>query len=70
MTIKIGDKVEATMSSDSFYKKARGVVTEIKNGFVSFEATQVISKWSKTWENHPTSCATSAKICNVKIIVD
>ncbi len=65
-TFAIGQEVIATqMASDSFYRQVRGIVTAIRNGFVHINATRVISKWSKTWEQHPTSCATSAKIENV-----
>lgn len=65
-TFQVGQEVIATrMAPDSFYRQVRGTVTAIRNGFVCINATQVISKWGKTWEKHPTSCATSAKIEHV-----
>jgi hypothetical protein len=66
MNLGIGQEVIATkMASDSFYKQVRGTVTGIRNGFVEIKATKVISKWDDSWEDHPSSCATSAKIENV-----
>lgn len=67
--MKIGDMARAeVMAADSFYKKVEGVISNIKNGWVHIQATRVISKWSKEWEDHPTSCATSAKIENVVVV--
>lgn len=66
MSIAIGQEVIAIkMASDSFYKQVRGVVTGVRNGFVQIQATKVISKWSNEWDDHPTSCATSARLENV-----
>lgn len=53
----IGTRIEATCAPDSFYKKVRGIVTGHRNGRVQMKADEVISKWGKTWEKHPTSCA-------------
>jgi len=66
MTITIGQTIHATkMANDSFYLEAKGVVTAIKNGFISFEATEVRDRYSKKWSQHPTSCSTSTRIENV-----
>jgi hypothetical protein len=66
---KVGQPVQANqMARDSFYKKVRGTVTSIRNGYVQISATEVIDKWSKAWEKHPTSCATAAKIEHVEAI--
>jgi len=65
-SIEIGSKVKAVrMAQDSFYKQVIGTVTDIRNGYVHIRATQVMDKWSKRFEAHPTSCATSAKIADV-----
>jgi len=53
----IGTRIEATRPADSFYKRVRGVVTGHRNGFIQISADEVIIKWGKTWEKHPSSCA-------------
>lgn len=64
--INIGDRIRAIrMADDSFYLQAEGIVTDIKNGFVQFQADYVKDRYSKEWKKHPTSCATSARIENV-----
>lgn len=40
-------------------------VHAIRNGFVEIDATEVMDKWSIEFEQHPTSCATAARIENV-----
>ena len=65
---QIGQKVESTrMGSSSFYKRVRGTVTDIRNGFVEIDATEVIDRWSKSWERHPLSdgCSCAARIEDV-----
>lgn len=68
--IMLGKRVEANITvNDSFYKSVRGIVTRVQaNGWVNIQADEVIDKWSETWEMHPTTCATSAKIENTKLI--
>tara|TARA_R110000822_G_scaffold149775_2_gene288842 strand:+ start:422 stop:634 length:213 start_codon:yes stop_codon:yes gene_type:complete len=67
--MKIGDKVESIkMEQDSFYKAVKGTITDIRNGFAVIDATQVIDKWSKDWANHPSSCSTSARLEDLKLI--
>ena len=56
------------MASDSFYRQVIGKVAGVHNGHVSINATFVMSKWSKEFEAHPTSCLTSAAIDDVEII--
>jgi hypothetical protein len=68
-TITIGQTIHATkMAADSFYLEAKGIVTEIKNGFVCFTATEVKDRWSKEWSQHPGSCSTSTEIENAMAI--
>lgn len=56
-TIKIGSIVEITeMPADSFYRKVKGIVTEIRNGFVRLEADEVMSKWDHKYKKHPSTC--------------
>lgn len=63
--IKIGQRVEITeMPNGSFYKKVKGVVTSVKNGFVNVEADEVISKWGNEYKMHPSRCSTSGRIEN------
>ena len=65
----VGTKVKATrMGQDSFYKQVIGTVKYVRNGFVGIDATLVMSRWSKTFEPHPTSCATSARIEDVVVV--
>ena len=67
--MKLGDKIHAKkMPKDSFYKEVKGVVIEVSNGFVKIRASQIMDKWSKAWESHPTSCMTNAKIEDCLII--
>lgn len=66
--MEIGDKVLAEMPDSSFYKKVIGTVTGIKRGYVEIKATHVMSKWGNTFEQHPTSCATSAKLGSVVVM--
>jgi len=69
-SLKIGQRIRAEkMADDSFYKKAEGIITEIKNGFVCFRADLVMSKWSNEWKKHPSYCSTSAKIENVTVLL-
>lgn len=56
------------MASDSFYRQVIGKVAGVRNGHVSINATLVMSKWSNTFEAHPTSCLTSAAIDDVEIM--
>ena len=66
MNIQIGSRVKAVkMAEDSFYRQVIGTVTGIRNGFVQIDATEVMTKWDRHFEQHPTSCATSARIENV-----
>ena len=64
--LQIGQRVHAVkMAPDSFYLQVRGTLTGIRNGFAQIEATEVMDRGSKKWKEHPTSCATSAKVENV-----
>lgn len=63
--IKTGDRILAKkMADDSFYLQAEGIVTEIRNGFVKFQADYVKDRYSKEWKKHPSSCATSTRVEN------
>ena len=64
-TPAIGTRIEATRPADSFYKRVRGVVTGYRNGFVQISADEVISKWGKTWEKHPSSCAMGVRPADI-----
>lgn len=66
-TFTIGQTIEATVTApSSFYKRVIGEIVEIKsNGFIQIQATKVISKYSDSWKDHPTSCGMSVKIENV-----
>ena len=67
--LKVGDKVECTrMAADSFYRAIRGTVVALRNGHAEIEATEVMSKWDRTFEQHPGSCATSALVQNCRVI--
>lgn len=67
--IRIGDRVEITeMPAGSFYKKVKGFVTEIRNGFVCLEADEVMSKWDKKYKKHPCKCSTAGRIENTIIL--
>jgi len=63
----IGQTIEATVNApDSFYKRVIGKIVEIKsNGFIQIQATMVISKWSDSWKEHPTSCGMAIKPQNI-----
>jgi len=68
INIKIGDKVLASkMPQDSFYEQAIGTVTDIRNGFVSIDATMILAKNTTKFEEHPTKCSTSTKIENITL---
>jgi hypothetical protein len=59
--MQIGTQVKATIrSTDSFYKAVIGELVEVKNGWAKVRATQVMDKWSKSFEQHPTSCLVHA----------
>lgn len=58
----------SVMPEDSFYTKVKGAFKGLKNGRVDIEATEVISKWSDQWKDHPTSCRTSGKAENTAIL--
>lgn len=69
MELKIGQRVEITkMAKDSFYVRVRGEVTEVRNGFISVVADEVMDRWSRTWEKHPSSCRTGGRKENVVAI--
>jgi hypothetical protein len=61
----IGTRIEATRPADSFYSRVRGVVTGYRNGLVKINADEVISKWSKTWEKHPSTCSMNVKLSDL-----
>jgi hypothetical protein len=64
--IRLGSRVKAVrMAPDSFYRQVIGTVTDIRNGYVEIDATEVMSKWDRSFERHPTSCRTSAKLADV-----
>lgn len=67
MTIAIGSRIEATRPADSFYKRVRGVVVKITDGWVKIDADEVVSKWGNTWEKHPSSCRMDVKISDIAI---
>lgn len=65
-TFTIGQRVQAVkMSPDSHYLQVIGSVTGIRNGFVQIEATEVLSRFTNKWQEHPTTCSTAARIENV-----
>ena len=67
--MKIGNQVQSVqMPKDSFYKAVRGTIKDIRNGWATVEATQVIDKWSTSWENHPSSCLTSVQLDNLQTV--
>ncbi|GAB6121018.1 hypothetical protein [Dysgonomonas termitidis] len=67
--IQIGERVEiVAMPEGSFYKKVKGIVTEIKNGFVTVQADEVMSKWGNEYKKHPSTCSTAGRIENVIIL--
>ena len=55
-----GTIVEAgNLGDSSFFSKVRARVTGYKNGRCYVQVFEFISKWSDTWEKHPTSCGMS-----------
>ena len=67
--MKIGNQAQSIqMPKDSFYKAVRGTIKDIKNGWATIEATQIVDKWSSSWEKHPSSCLTSVKLENLEVI--
>ena len=65
--LTIGQTIEAGVTAqDSFYKKVVGKVVEIKaNGFIQIQANLVMSKWSDSRKEHPSSYSMSIKIQNI-----
>jgi len=67
--ITVGSRVEIVeMANSSFYKRVKGIVTEIRNGYVYVEADEVMSKWDNKYKKHPGTCATAGKIENVILL--
>lgn len=66
-SLAIGNRIEATRPSDSFYSRVRGVIVEeIKNGFVKINADEVVSKWNTKWEKHPgAGCVVWVKLSDI-----
>ena len=58
--ILTGTKIEAhNLSDSSFYKKVKATIVGFHNGYYKISAYEVISKWSDSWEKHPSSCSMS-----------
>jgi len=64
----IGKIVEChEMPEGSFYNAVRGELVEVKNGWASIRATEVIDRWNILFQKHPSSCMTSARVENIKL---
>lgn len=68
MSDLIGKTVEChTMPEGSFYVAVKGTVKDVKNGWATINATKVIDRWNILWQDHPTSCSTSARVENLEL---
>lgn len=64
----VGLTVHATaMPDDSFYREIKGVVTAVRNGWVTIRADQVLDKYSEEWHAHPSSCLTSTLLQHIEV---
>lgn len=63
----IGQTVEChAMPAGSFYTAVRGTVEKVSGDWVTIRATEVIDRWSITFQTHPSSCMTSALLKNLE----
>jgi len=68
MSDLIGKNVKCfNMPESSFYDAISGTVEEVKNGWATVRATQVMDRWNILWQDHPSSCLTSARVEDLEL---